>query len=83
MQFDRRVGQTRLINAGSAGMPYGEPGAYWVLLGLGVELRRTQYDLKAAAVQIRRTTYPLADDFAESNVLQPPTAAEALAVFEP
>ena len=29
MQFDRRIGDVRVINAGSVGMPYGEPGAYW------------------------------------------------------
>lgn len=28
MQFDRIVGGIRVVNAGSVGMPYGEPGAY-------------------------------------------------------
>lgn len=74
MQFDRQVGATHLINAGSVGMPYGEPDA---------ELRRTPYNLQAAAARIRRSSYPLAADFAASNILHPPTAAEALAVFEP
>ena len=32
---------TRVVNAGSVGMPFGEPGAYWLLLGPGVELRHT------------------------------------------
>ena len=45
MQFDRRVGAIRLVNAGSVGMPYEhEPGAYWALLGPDVELRRTHYE---------------------------------------
>ena len=35
MQFDRKVGATRVVNAGSVGMPFGEPGAYWLLLGPG------------------------------------------------
>lgn len=45
VQFDRRIGDTRLVNAGSVGMPYErEPGAYWALLdGAEVELRRTEY----------------------------------------
>jgi putative phosphoesterase len=45
VQFDRRIGDVRLVNAGSVGMPYEEvPGAYWALLdGTGVELRRTDY----------------------------------------
>lgn len=83
MQFDRSVGDVRVVNAGSVGMPYGEPGAYWVFLGPDVELRRTNYDRQAAADRIRATTYPLAQDFADNNVLNPPTVAEALAVFEP
>jgi len=82
MQFDRHVGAIRLVNAGSVGMPYGEPGAYWLLLGPGVELRHTPYDLAAAATFIRASGYPMADDFADHNVLAPPTAAEATAVFE-
>ena len=45
VQFDRRVGDVRLVNAGSIGMPYErEPGAYWALLdGTDVELQRTEY----------------------------------------
>jgi putative phosphoesterase len=43
VQFDRRIGGVRLVNAGSVGMPYeDEPGAYWAVLdGTDVELRRT------------------------------------------
>jgi putative phosphoesterase len=45
VQFDRRIGNVRLVNAGSVGMPYeNEPGAYWALLGPDVELRRTSYE---------------------------------------
>ncbi len=48
MQDDRRVGSLRWVNAGSVGMPYEDaPGAYWVALGPGVELRRTEYDAAA------------------------------------
>jgi putative phosphoesterase len=45
IQFERHIGDIRLVNAGSVGMPYErEPGAYWALLdGTGVELRRTEY----------------------------------------
>ena len=41
MQFDRRIGSTRVVNAGSVGMPFEAPGAYWLLLGPGVEQRNT------------------------------------------
>ena len=44
VQYDRTVGERRVVNAGSVGMPYEhEPGAYWALLGPDVELRRTDY----------------------------------------
>ena len=45
VQFDRRVDQLRIVNAGSVGMPYEDrPGAYWALVGAEVELRRTEYE---------------------------------------
>ncbi|HSR23998.1 MAG TPA: metallophosphoesterase family protein [Candidatus Eisenbacteria bacterium] len=83
MQFDRRIGDVRVVNAGSVGMPYGAPGAYWLLLGPAVELRRTDYDLERAAALIRATDYPMAERFAADNVLRPASAAEAQAAFEP
>jgi len=84
MQFERRVGSVRIINAGSVGMPYADrPGAYWLLLGPeGSEFRTTAYDVETAAQQVRESGYPQAQDFAEENVLKVPTAAEAIAVFE-
>lgn len=81
MQFDRMVGTTRVVNAGSVGMPVGEPGADWLLLGPGVQLLHTGYDLLNAADRIRRTTYPQAFDFAERSILHPPTEEETLAAF--
>jgi putative phosphoesterase len=81
MQFDRTVGSLRVVNAGSVGMPFGEPGACWLLLDSGVELRRTRYDLEAAAEGIRSTAYPDADDFAERNILHPPSEREMLELF--
>jgi putative phosphoesterase len=81
MQFDRLVGTRRVINAGSVGMPFGEPGAYWIVLGSSVELRRTHFDLQQAAAAIRATAYPGAADFAEQNVLAPPTEAAILATY--
>jgi putative phosphoesterase len=81
MQFDRRVGRVRVVNAGSVGMPFGEPGAYWLLLGPNVQLRHTSYDLAKAAKRIRETTYPQADDFAARNVLRPPSEEEVLDRF--
>jgi predicted phosphodiesterase len=81
MQFDRMIGPTRVVNAGSVGMPFGDPGAYWLLLDSGVELRRTEYDLADAARRIRASGYPQAEQFATGNVLQPPSEAAMLEMF--
>jgi predicted phosphodiesterase len=81
MQFDRTIGRVRVVNAGSVGMPFGAPGAYWLLLGPDVQLRHTPYDLTKAADRIRATNYPQARDFAARNVLQPPTEEEMLEVL--
>jgi predicted phosphodiesterase len=82
MQFDRNVGQVRVVNAGSVGMPFASPGAYWVLLGPGIDLRCTSYDLDAAATQVRATTYPQAQEFADKYILDPPSTAAMQAAFE-
>ena len=81
MQFDRTIGNLRVVNAGSVGMPFGEPGTYWLLLGPKVELRRTAYDLPHAADRIRATQYPQAEEFAAQNVLRPPAEAQMLELF--
>jgi putative phosphoesterase len=81
MQFDRMLGNTRVINAGSVGMPFGEPGANWLLLGSEIQLRHTTYNLSDAAARVRETKYPQAQDFAERNILQPPSEAEMLEAF--
>ncbi len=62
-------------------MPFGEPGAYWLLLDGGVELRRTSYDLVSAAGRVRATSYPQAETFAATSVLQPMSEDDALAMF--
>jgi putative phosphoesterase len=81
MQFDRTIGRMRVVNAGSVGMPFQDPGAYWLLLGPDVQLRRTSYDLAAAAERIRATEYPQAEEFAARNVLQPPSETTMLELF--
>jgi predicted phosphodiesterase len=81
MPFDRMVGNTRMVNAGSVGMPFGDAGADWLLLGPDVAFRHTNYDLQDAAARIRATDYPQADDFAVRYVLTPPSEAQMLGVF--
>jgi putative phosphoesterase len=61
VQFDRTVDAIRVVNPGSVGAPYeAEPGAYWALLDTDVELRRTEFDVGAAAAAILATGYPRA-----------------------
>ena len=72
----------RFVNAGSVGRPYeGRPGAYWALIGDGVEFRRTDYDLDRAAAAVRATSYPRAEDVASQNILRVPTREEGLEAF--
>ena len=79
MQYDRRVGETRLLNPGSVGLPYEpEPGnAYWALLGPDVELRRTPYDLDAAIERMRAAGVPKFEQI-EELMRTPPQQAEVI-----
>jgi putative phosphoesterase len=72
VQFDTRVGRTRVVNAGSVGMPFEKPGAYWLLLDGGIFLQHTAYDLDAAAADVRRTPCPNAEEFASVYIQKPP-----------
>jgi hypothetical protein len=50
LHFDRVVNGRRIVNADSVGVTHeDEPGAYWTLVGPGVEVRRTEYDLARVA----------------------------------
>jgi len=80
-QFDLSTGGYRVINAGSIGMPYeGKPGAYWALLGPGVDLRRTEYDFDRAVEEALETGYP--DPSYRDTMLCPPIPEEIAAFFE-
>lgn len=81
MQFDRRIGTTRVVNAGSVGMPFGHTGADWLLLGPDVQFRHTSYDLAAAAARVRATAFPGAEEIAANNILSSPSEAAMLDAF--
>lgn len=84
MQFERTMDAKRLVNAGSVGLPYqGECGAFWALLGPGVEHRKTDYDVGSAVAAMRRTDCPHAEDMFIEPLLNPPTAGETAQQFEP
>lgn len=83
VQMDRVVNGKRFINAGSVGMPYEDaPGAYWVLLGPDVSLRRTSYDYEAAIALMRRTGYPDVEEMFKECLLEPIGSAAATLHFD-
>jgi putative phosphoesterase len=83
-QFDRRVGARRVVNAGSVGMPYeGEAAAFWLLLDGEVHLRRTAYDIEAAAAEMRATGFPDIDEMMlRESLLEPTDSGEVARYFE-
>src|SRR5438552_2360206 len=83
MQFDRTVDGVRWINAGSIGMPYeGEVAAFWASLGPGVTLRKTPYDVEAAAERVLATDWPDAEAFVSENMRTAIAPEEAIPIFE-
>ena len=84
MPFIRLAHGRMVINPGSVGMPYGQPGAHWALLGPGAELRRTAFDMDAACALIAAESgFPGARAWADLYVRGRITDAEALAVMGP
>jgi len=81
MPFDRLTGPRRVVNPSSVGMPYGHPGAGWALLGPDVTLRRTLYDVQAAAEVIGASRHPGAQQWAAEYVLNHYSDVEALQAF--
>jgi predicted phosphodiesterase len=79
MQFDRRIGRWRVVNAGSVGVPWDdgrEPR--WALLGPDVAFRRTALDQERVAQKIRATSWPGTDEFLGDTR----TRDEVLQLFE-
>jgi len=77
-QFELEVDGTRVVNAGSVGLPYqGDAAAFWLLLDDGhVGLRRTAYDV-GPAVELFRAIAELAESVDAS--LAEPISAQAIA----
>ncbi|GEN89153.1 YfcE family phosphodiesterase [Oceanobacillus sp. FSL W8-0428] len=84
MQFERKLRDIQIFNAGSVGMPFADkPGAYWILISpKGIEFRFTSYDVEMAAQEIIASGDPQGYEFAEKNVIEIPTALEAAELLE-
>ena len=74
----------RYVNAGSVGMPYeGEVAAFWAVIGDDADFRRTAFDVERAIAEMRRSKWPLAQTFADENLVHPPTREDATYHFRP
>jgi predicted phosphodiesterase len=82
-QFDRKIDDWRIINAGSVGIPYeGRAGAYWALLGPDVQLRRTEYDLESALQALAASGFPDLDEMLKESLLEPIDPGEVARIYE-
>ncbi|MFK0282507.1 metallophosphoesterase family protein [Streptomyces sp. NPDC090499] len=84
MPFVRLAHGRLVINPGSIGMPYGRTGAHWALLGPGVELRSTNFDIQRAITRISEdSSYPGITEWADYFLHARASDADALAAFAP
>ncbi|MET9480521.1 metallophosphoesterase family protein [Streptomyces sp. NPDC006638] len=84
MPFVRLAHGRLVVNPGSVGMPYGRSGAHWALLGPGVDLRTTVYDVEAATVRVcRDSAYPGIAEWADYFLHARATDEDALKAFRP
>jgi predicted phosphodiesterase len=83
-QFDRRVGDLRVVNAGSVGMAYeGEVAAFWTLVVDGEpEFRKTPFDIGRAIRGLEASDWPGAAEFVAENLRVAVSRDEAATYFE-
>jgi diadenosine tetraphosphatase ApaH/serine/threonine PP2A family protein phosphatase len=83
-QFDRRVGDLRVVNAGSIGMPYeGRVAAYWTLVeDAEPRFRSTEVDVDEIANGVLASGWPGAEAFVAENVRVAVDRDEAARYFE-
>ncbi|AXG80199.1 metallophosphoesterase family protein [Streptomyces paludis] len=84
MPFVRLAHGRQVVNPGSVGMPYGRPGAHWALLGPGVELRVTRFDIDAAITGLTESCgYGDIAEWADYFLRARASDADALEAFAP
>jgi diadenosine tetraphosphatase ApaH/serine/threonine PP2A family protein phosphatase len=83
-QFDRRVGELRIVNAGSIGMPYeGRVAAFWTLVDDGEpQFRSTEVDVAEIAKGVLASGWPGAEEFVAENVRVAVDRDDAVRYFE-
>ena len=81
-QFDLALEGTRVVNAGSVGLPYqGDAAAFWLTLGPQVEFRRTGYDVAVAIAAFEGV--PGLEDSVQASFVEPISAQAIAEHFEP
>lgn len=84
MPYARLAHRRMVVNPGSVGMPYGGAGAHWALLGPGIQLRRTDFDLDLACARVAAESgYPDAAQWADHYLRSRASDADALRAFGP
>ena len=82
VRYERRALGRTFLNPGSVGLPYeGTPGAFWALLGPGIDHRRTAYDLGEAERLYLASGDPMTTEMIDV-LRRPPTPAEVIAHAE-
>ena len=83
IRYERTCAGKRVLNAGSVGLPYEDAvGAYWALLGPGIELRCTPYDVGAAVERFRASGCPHVDEVFVGNLVSPEGRDKTIAHFD-
>jgi hypothetical protein len=73
-----------VVNPGSVGMPYGSPGAHWALLGPGISLRCSAFDIDAACDRLAaESQFPAVSEWADYYVRGRATDGDALTAMGP
>lgn len=80
VQFTCLRDGVRIVNPGSVGLPMGEVGAQWAILGPDVEFLTTPYDLELASSLIKAGGCPNAGGFVE-HIKHPPASEPHLRRF--
>jgi putative phosphoesterase len=83
-QFEHRVGDLRVVNAGSVGMAYeSRVAAFWALIEDGEpQFRSTPFDIDLAVERVRASDWPQREEFAAENLLAAVSRDDAVAHFE-
>ena len=83
-QFDKTIGDLRVVNAGSVGMAYeSDVAAYWTIIDDGEPIfRRTRFDVDRAVRELHASAWPHAAEFVAENLLAAVDREEAIASLE-